>query len=72
MATKTKVEKRLKEIIEVCEKEILSSEIVIPFYTKEVESAPNDGEKAKINMKLKQIQDSLDFNKRFLDYLNNY
>lgn len=67
--TISKFDKRVKEIKEVCEKEILSSEIAIPFYKGEVEKCENSGEKAKLELKLKQIEDSLAFNNRFIDYL---
>jgi len=72
MATKTKLEKRVKEIMETCEKEIMSSEIAIPFYEKELTLITNDGEKAKVELKIKQIKDSMEFNKRFLEHLKQY
>ena len=68
--TITKKEKRIKEIKDVCDKEILSSEIAIPFYKMEIESCDNEQKKAQIETKLKQIEDSLAFNNRFLNYLN--
>ena len=72
MATKTKLEKRVKEIMDTCEKEIMSSEIAIPFYEKELSLVTNDAEKAKVELKVKQIKDSMEFNKRFLEHLKQY
>ena len=69
--TLTKKEKRIKEIKEICEREILNSEIAIPFYQGEIAKCENDAQKAKLELQLKQITDALAFNTRYIDYLKS-
>jgi hypothetical protein len=68
--TKSKFEQRVKDIKDICEREILNSQIAIPFYKTELEKCDNVNEKTKLEMKVKQIQDALAFNERYLEYLN--
>jgi hypothetical protein len=65
-----KFKQRVKDVTEICEREILNSKIAIPFYQTELDGCENDAEKLKLEAKLKQIKDALEFNERYVKYLN--
>jgi hypothetical protein len=65
------MEQAKKEIIEMCEKEIGRGEIFMGFYKKQELKEKNKEEKAKIGLKIKQIEDSVKINSEILDYVKS-
>jgi hypothetical protein len=63
-------ENTIKSLKETTEKEIETCKIMIGFYEQETEGKEKQ-ESAEILLKAQKIKGSLDFNERFIKYLNS-
>lgn len=66
--TKNLKETVKNDIIERTKRELITNEILVGYYEQEIKNITNKEDKARTEAKKAQIEQSRDFNKKFLEY----
>lgn len=69
--TKSLKEAVKKDLKEKAEKELMVNEILIGYYEQEIEAMEDKEMRAKVQLKKEQIQQTHNFNKKFLEYVKS-
>jgi hypothetical protein len=65
------MEQAKNEIIAMCEKEIGRGQIFIGYYTIKEKEEKNKEDKAKLGLKIKQLEDTVKINTDILNYVKS-
>lgn len=67
--TKSMEEQVKQDLIKSVKRETISNEIMIGYYKQVADKEEDSEKKAKTLLKVKQMEETLDFNKKFLEYV---